>query len=247
MPVITLPYNATSDPYSRQNPHKGVDYRYVYEPVIVGGVKIGTSGNSGSFNGKAYKPHLHVQAWTTTPANTKNPLPYAFQAGRVVNTGTGTTWGQFVTIQVPDGTMVTYAHLSNINVSRGTVITPAPVQEQEETGVKITSTHQARMLALDFGWDLPGDSPLIIRAAQEQWSELKFYQTIKGSVKNVIVQRERQLNELNAQIDSLRRQAMSFTAGEMPTSVAASIPLETASTEPAPAKVSWWKKLFGMS
>lgn len=116
---ISFPYGATTPPYSPAHPHRGADRKCpIGTPVIINGVTIGLTGNSGSYNGQPYAPHCHIQAWVGDVANTRNPAPYEFKGGTVINTGVGPQWGNFVTILV-DGVNVTYAHLSKINVKKG--------------------------------------------------------------------------------------------------------------------------------
>ena len=125
---VTFRYGATSYPYSASNPHPGNDRKCsIGTPVVIAGVTIGWTGNTGSYNGKTYQPHLHTQAWTGTTTNTRDPGPYEFKPGKVVGVGFGRTWGYFVTIEV-NGVNCTYAHLSKINVRTGQVIKAIPRQ-----------------------------------------------------------------------------------------------------------------------
>lgn len=119
---VTFGYGRTDSPYSVNSPHKGQDRSMpAGTPIILGDTTIGLSGNSGSYKGVGYKPHLHIQAWTNTPSNARDPKPYAFKPGRVVNVSTGPEWGKFVTIDV-NGVMVSYCHLSEHRTSIGKLI-----------------------------------------------------------------------------------------------------------------------------
>lgn len=89
-------------------------------PVIVNGVQIGLTGNTGKVSGA----HLHTQAGLDKACQKDiNPYALEFQPGTVVNAGTGPTWGKFVTVQV-GSKFITYCHLSQITVNIGRVLAP---------------------------------------------------------------------------------------------------------------------------
>lgn len=106
-------------PNGRVGPfHRGDDYPTPSGvPVVIAGQTIGYTGATGLVSG----PHLHIQAWTGSTGNTRDPRPYSFRPGRVAGVGYGNQWGNYVTIEV-DGVNVTYAHLSSTNVSTGQLI-----------------------------------------------------------------------------------------------------------------------------
>lgn len=122
--LITTKYGYTGPPYSSQHPHPGNDRKMeIGVPVLICKTVIGYSGNTGSFNGIIYQPHLHTQAGSDQACQkTVDPTPYEFKPGTVVATGTGPQWGKFVTIRTQSGTYITYAHLSQITVTVGQII-----------------------------------------------------------------------------------------------------------------------------
>lgn len=116
---VTFPFGATNPPYSPANPHKGWDFDFKNEPVYWGGTNIATSGNSGSFRGLTYDPHLHCQGgydeWAQQAIDCK---PYLDMPGIVVKVGSAPQWGKYVCVRVGD-VNVFNCHLSWINVLIG--------------------------------------------------------------------------------------------------------------------------------
>jgi hypothetical protein len=116
---ITFPYGATSAPYSATRPHRGNDRAApLGTPIVIGDTTIGLVGSTGLSSGS----HCHTQAGTDKACqDTFNPSPLEFKGGTVVNTGFGSEWGKFVTIQVGKE-FITYAHMSEIGVQINQVI-----------------------------------------------------------------------------------------------------------------------------
>lgn len=122
--AITFPYGA-HDPtyYIPPRFHRGNDRPTpTGTPVVIAGVTIGYTGATGLVSG----PHLHTQSGTDIACqNTFNGNGVTeFKPGKVVATGYGSQWGNYVTVQVGDK-YVTYCHLSSINSSVGQVISGA--------------------------------------------------------------------------------------------------------------------------
>jgi len=112
---ISFAYAATSAPYSRVHHHKGKDYATPMGTAVkVGDTVIGYSGNSGSFMGQVYAPHLHIQAGLDEWAQQDiDPTPYTFKPGIVAKVGQAPQWGLYVCVRV--GTVnVFYCHLSSV-------------------------------------------------------------------------------------------------------------------------------------
>lgn len=116
---VTTPYRSTDYPYSKDHPHKGIDYGLYYNPIMIEGTQVAVSGNTGEYKGMTYDPHLHVQAGRDEWAqNDINPTPYVGKSGKVVKTGWADQWGNYICIQVGD-VNVFYCHLSKIMVTVG--------------------------------------------------------------------------------------------------------------------------------
>lgn len=117
---VTFPYGATSDPYSPTRPHRGDDRPTpMNTPVLLDGQQVALTGNTGMTSG----PHIHIQEWTGSVANTRKPQN-SFKGGKVmtVSNDVNQQWGKHITIKNADGWMTTYAHLNQINVQAGQVI-----------------------------------------------------------------------------------------------------------------------------
>lgn len=116
---INFPYGSSDPPYSTAHRHRGDD-RPCPEgtPIVMDGVTIGLTGHTGEYQGVAYLPHLHIQEWQGDFANTREPQN-SFEGGTVVQAGTLSEFGNYVTIQTSDGWNDSYCHLSKINVKVG--------------------------------------------------------------------------------------------------------------------------------
>lgn len=121
---MSIGYGYTGSPYSKAKPHRGKDLLTPNRtPLMIQGLTIALTGNSGSYNGMTYGYHLHIQAGTDSAVqNTVNPEAYAFQGGVVTSTGTGKEWGKFVILKTISGIYVAYCHLSEIQCKVGDII-----------------------------------------------------------------------------------------------------------------------------
>lgn len=117
---ITFGYGAKTTINGSPYTHRGLDRSMpTGVPVVVQGVQIGISGNTGLSTG----PHLHTQAGKDAWAqNTIHPGAYEFKPGTVVGfrTTDSGSWGKYVRVKNDDGTYVVYAHLSQVTTSVGT-------------------------------------------------------------------------------------------------------------------------------
>jgi hypothetical protein len=105
--------------------HKGIDYGCPMQtPVIVNGVQIGLSGNSGFVTG----PHLHVGRWIGS-VHTNPGVGNGFNFGDAVVTeiNEDATNGKYVRVQA-DGASWVYLHLFEQTCSVGQRLTPAVPQ-----------------------------------------------------------------------------------------------------------------------
>ncbi|THG30668.1 M23 family metallopeptidase [Naasia lichenicola] len=122
---VTFGYRATDGVFygpkgSVGKYHRGNDRACpVGTPIVIGGVIIGYTGNTGVTGG----PHLHIQAGTDIACQKDiDPTPYEFQPGTVVAVGIGSQWGNYVTVRVGDS-YVTYCHLSSVATFVGQELT----------------------------------------------------------------------------------------------------------------------------
>lgn len=110
---ITTPFGKV-DGYPLNNGfHKGLDYGCpVGTPVVVSGVQIGLSGDSGFVTG----PHLHIGKWVDSQP--QDPTGGFDVIGTVTEVGYDETNGNYVRIGTGSASWV-YLHLSKIGVSVG--------------------------------------------------------------------------------------------------------------------------------
>lgn len=127
--------------------HRGVDRGCpVGTPVVVNGVQIGLSGNTGSVfpvptashpnNGQ----HLHIGCFLSGNHDT-NPGNggFSFRVAVVSQTGYDAVNGNFVKLAA-DGAVWVYLHLSKITVSVGRVLTPPAPQPKGDDVAIIQNT-----------------------------------------------------------------------------------------------------------
>lgn len=99
--------------------HNGIDYGYpMGTPVVVNGVTIGISNNTGASTG----PHLHVGKWVGGKAVDPGVgNGFSFNSAVVYDTGSDATNGNFVRVQ-GDGALWNYLHLEKTLVTKGQVL-----------------------------------------------------------------------------------------------------------------------------
>lgn len=131
---VTFPYGATGAGYTSAHPHRGDDRACPSgTPVVVNGQTIGLTGATGKVTG----PHLHIQEWSGNVANVRKPQN-SFKGGKVVAASSSSDFGNYVTIQTPDGWNDSYCHLSKINVAVGQQIGEKKVSFIEPSEVRAT-------------------------------------------------------------------------------------------------------------
>jgi hypothetical protein len=121
---VTFPWGATSPPYGTpaMPRHRGNDRATpTGTPVVINGTQIGLTGATGLVTG----PHLHIQEWVGEYKNDRNPQN-EFKSGTVTQTGFLSQFGNYVTVQQPDGSNDTYCHLSRIDVKVGDKVGDMP-------------------------------------------------------------------------------------------------------------------------
>lgn len=130
---VTFPYGVKSAPYGTlTNPyHRGDDRAMsIGTPVLVNGVQIGLSGNSGWVTG----PHLHVGRFVSGKDTNPKGGGFSFASAKVTQLGSDSINGNYVRIQA-DGASWVYLHLSKQTCKVGQVLTapkpsapaPAPI------------------------------------------------------------------------------------------------------------------------
>lgn len=136
---VTFPYGSTADPYgTAANPyHRGEDREMpVGTPVIINGVQIGLSGNSGW----SFAPHLHVGRFVNGADTAPKGGGFSFSSATVTQISEDTKNGKYIRIQA-DGASWVYLHLSQQTCSIGQVL-KQPTQGDE----MITTSERAQWL-----------------------------------------------------------------------------------------------------
>lgn len=113
---VTTPYGQVADYPLNNGFHNGIDYGYpMNTPVVVNGVTIGFSNNTGASTG----PHLHVGKYIN--GQVQDPGTgngFHFSSAVVFDTGSDATNGNFVRI-TGDGALWNYLHLASTSVIKG--------------------------------------------------------------------------------------------------------------------------------
>lgn len=118
---VSLKYGATTKPYSRANPHRGLDIAApLGTPIRVNGVVIGLVGSTGFSTGN----HTHVQKvsknYVVNPGSVSDVVNLPTPCHVIeINTNPTNRNGMFVRIKDGKGNVFTYMHLSKISVAEG--------------------------------------------------------------------------------------------------------------------------------
>lgn len=119
---VTFPYGATSPPYGTlANPyHRGDDhYMPVGTPVLVNGIQIGLSGQTGWVTG----PHLHVGRFSAGHDTNPNGAGFTLTSPvTITDFGYNATDGNYVGLSDGGGFRWVYLHLNSSNVKVGQVL-----------------------------------------------------------------------------------------------------------------------------
>lgn len=116
---VTTPFGQVAGYPLNNGFHNGIDYGYpMGTPVVVNGVTIGLSNNTGSTTG----PHLHVGKFVNGVV--QNPgvgNGFVFNSAVIFDTGFDNTDGNYVRI-TGDGALWNYLHLEKVLVTKGQVL-----------------------------------------------------------------------------------------------------------------------------
>lgn len=116
---VTTPYGEVAGYPLNNGFHNGIDYGYpMGTPVVVNGVVIGLSNNTGSTTG----PHLHIGKFVNGVV--QNPgvgNGLGFKSAVIYDTGEDAIDGKYVRI-TGDGALWNYLHLESTLVTKGQVL-----------------------------------------------------------------------------------------------------------------------------
>lgn len=150
-------------------------------PIIVNGVQIGLSGNTG----ETFGPHVHVGRYVGGVA-TNPETPWVFNSAVVTEIGEDATNGKYVRVQA-DGASYVYLHMSQQTATKGQVLKGGNMGISQDELALLTSSILNRQ-------PTAGDSGYVGRSWQEVATE--FYNS--GEHKAIIAQYDR-ANELEKQ------------------------------------------------
>lgn len=136
---VTTPYGWVAGYPLNNGFHNGIDYGCpMATPVVVNGVTIGLSNNTGASTG----PHLHVGKYvggTVQDPGVGNG--FQFNSAVVYDTGSDSTNGNFVRI-TGDGALWNYLHLQKILVTKGQVLKGGDMSKDSLTREEIAGIYQ---------------------------------------------------------------------------------------------------------
>lgn len=126
---VTTPFGHVAGYPLNNGFHNGIDYGYpMGTPVIVNGVTIGLSNNTGATTG----PHLHVGKFVNGVVQDPGVgNGFQFDSAVIFDTGFDSSNGNYVRIAA-DGVLWNYLHLEKVLVSQGQELKGGnPPQEEE--------------------------------------------------------------------------------------------------------------------
>jgi len=132
---ITTPYGQVAGYPLNNGFHNGIDYGCpVGTPLVVNGVIIGLSGNTGYSTGA----HCHVGKWINGVVQNPNGGGFQFNSAKVTEINEDATNGKYVRVQ-GDGASWVYLHLSDNNkVKVGQVLQGATMPTSQSTPDALT-------------------------------------------------------------------------------------------------------------
>ena len=126
---VTTPFGQVAGYPLNNGFHNGIDYGYpMGTPVIVNGVTIGISNNTGATTG----PHLHVGKFVNGVVQDPGVgNGFQFNSAVVYDTGEDATNGIFVRLTA-DGALWNYLHLQEVLVTKGQILGEEMTKEQAQ-------------------------------------------------------------------------------------------------------------------
>jgi hypothetical protein len=184
--------------------HRGEDRAMpVGTAVIVNGVTIGLSGNTGLSTG----PHLHIGKFVGGVVQHPQGGGFSLPNASVFDTGEDKTSGKFVRVG-SGGAVWIYAHLSQINVTKGQALTTmSPTRKPIPPA--LVAEHIANFTN---GNTRPKATEPVCQNRFEDPQSDEFWYGLTFHLKDTIVSKDKQLAEARAEIQKLNARIRELSA-----------------------------------
>jgi hypothetical protein len=181
-------------------------------PVIVNGIRIGYSGNTGNSTG----PHLHVSRYKDgryiPPGN-----PFALPGFRLYDTGQDSSSGIYARLKALDGSMYIYCHLSKVGQQSAVLPVTTKVNEDMITpqDVNLLRVGHSEIGGWDFQKTHSGqyDGQFVSTWQGKTWQEFISNQWARGEAyRNGRIATYARAEALNSENQALKSQAAKLDA-----------------------------------